>query len=76
MGETIHKRNKLSRRENEIFKLIIGGKTNREIREILCICKGTLERHITNIYQKKNVRNRIELLNKHFGKEPYVNCTT
>lgn len=55
---------RLSPREKEVYELIIIGKTNREICRELCICKGTLERHITSIYQKKGVKNRFELVFK------------
>lgn len=55
---------KLSSRENEVYELLISGKTNREICRELCICRGTLERHITSIYRKKGVKNRFELVFK------------
>lgn len=53
---------KLSPRETEVYELILIGKTNKQICRELCICKGTLERHITSIYQKKGVKNRFELV--------------
>lgn len=53
---------KLSPRETEVYELILIGKTNKQICRELCICKGTLERHITSIYQKKGVKNRLELV--------------
>lgn len=59
-----HSKKSLSLRENEIYELIIIGKTNREICRELCICRGTLERHISSIYRKKGVKNRFELVFK------------
>lgn len=55
---------KLSSRENEVYELLISGKTNKQICRELCICRGTLERHITSIYRKKGVKNRFELVFK------------
>lgn len=59
---------KLSPREKEVYELMISGQTNVTICKILCICRGTLEKYITKIYRKKEVKNRIELINKHYGK--------
>ncbi len=61
------KNKKLSPREQEIYNLLISGKSRREIMEKLFIAKGTIDWHILHIYQKKNVKNRVELVNKHYG---------
>ncbi len=53
---------RLSPRESEVYELIVIGKTNKQICKELCICKSTLEKYITKIYQKKGVKNRIELV--------------
>ena len=53
---------RLSPRETEVYELIVVGKTNKQICKELCICKSTLEKYITKIYQKKGVKNRIELV--------------
>lgn len=53
---------RLSPREKEVYELIVIGKTNKQICKELCICKSTLEKYITKIYQKKGVKNRIELV--------------
>ena len=53
---------RLSPREKEVYELIVVGKTNKQICKELCICKSTLEKYITKIYQKKGVKNRIELV--------------
>ncbi len=59
---------KLSPRETEVYQLIICGATNKSICQRLCIGKSTLECHISSIYKKKEVKNRIELINKHYEK--------
>lgn len=57
---------KLSPREKEVYELMISGQTNVDICQKLCIGKSTLECHISSIYRKKEVKNRIELINKHY----------
>jgi DNA-binding CsgD family transcriptional regulator len=56
----------LSRREREVYQLIIKGNTNKEIAEALFVSTGTVKNHITHIYKKLNVNNRLEFFNK-FG---------
>ena len=54
----------LTKRELEIFHLILQYMGNNEIAELLCISNGTLKAHIHNIYTKANVRHRNELIKK------------
>jgi DNA-binding CsgD family transcriptional regulator len=63
------KRNKkenheLSKQELNIKKLILEGKSNKDIAEDLFISLSTVKTHITNIYNKLNVSNRTELITK------------
>jgi ligand-binding sensor domain-containing protein/DNA-binding CsgD family transcriptional regulator len=61
---------RLSGREIELLKLILGGQTNDEISRTLFISPSTVRNHVSNIYQKLHVRSRIQLLNllkKHSG---------
>jgi DNA-binding CsgD family transcriptional regulator len=51
---------KLTDRENEIFKLIAGGLSNREISRRLFISESTVENHIHNIYEKLDIANRAQ----------------
>lgn len=50
----------LSSRELELLALIVAGYTNQEIAERLVIAKGTVKRHINNIYGKLGVHSRTE----------------
>jgi LuxR family maltose regulon positive regulatory protein len=50
----------LSERELEVLHLIAAGKTNRDIAEELVIALGTVKRHIFNIYNRLDVKNRTE----------------
>lgn len=50
----------LSRREEEILRLLADGMTDREIGEILTISTRTVETHVSNILRKLDARNRAE----------------
>lgn len=54
----------LSKQERTIKKLILEGKSNKEIANELFISLSTVKTHITNIYGKLKVANRKELLQK------------
>jgi DNA-binding NarL/FixJ family response regulator len=51
----------LTRREDEVVKLIAEGHSSREIAKILVISVKTVERHRANILQKLEMRDRTEL---------------
>jgi DNA-binding CsgD family transcriptional regulator len=53
----------ISKREKEIINLVIIGKTNKEISAVLFITLQTVKDHISRIFQKTGVRNRVELIN-------------
>jgi two-component system, NarL family, response regulator NreC len=52
----------LSIREKEILQLLVAGKTNREISDMLHISVSTVETHRTNVFQKLAVHNLPELI--------------
>jgi DNA-binding NarL/FixJ family response regulator len=58
----------LSKRENEILRLLSKGLLYKEIADQLGISTGTVRQHIHNIYEKLHVQNRTEAINKAFGK--------
>ncbi len=51
----------LSRRESEIVKLVAEGHTTKEIAQLLVISEKTVERHRTNILEKLQMHDRVEL---------------
>jgi PAS domain S-box-containing protein len=53
----------LSRREAEVVKYIISGTKNSRIAETLGITLRTVKTHVTNIYNKLGIENRIQLIN-------------
>jgi DNA-binding CsgD family transcriptional regulator len=52
----------ISSREQEILRLLIEGRTNREIADALFISTNTVKTHVQNIYRKTGVTNRIRLI--------------
>jgi DNA-binding NarL/FixJ family response regulator len=50
----------LSRREQDVLRLIARGKSNREIGEELYISEKTVKNHITNIFRKIEVTDRTQ----------------
>jgi two-component system nitrate/nitrite response regulator NarL len=56
-----HKTFGLTRRELEIVAKIVSGYANREIARKLSISEDTVKHHITNIFDKVGVYNRLEL---------------
>lgn len=57
----------LTRREKEIFNLILEGCTNKEISEKLFIEETTVKKHIQNILKKLDLANRTEIIDKYKG---------
>jgi DNA-binding NarL/FixJ family response regulator len=53
---------KLTRREVEIVDLVSLGLQNKKIAERLCISETTVRHHLTSIYEKLSVSNRLELM--------------
>jgi DNA-binding NarL/FixJ family response regulator len=55
---------KFTPREWDIIKLILQGKTNPEIGDLLFISTKTVKNNLTEIYKKLNVRNRVQMVRK------------
>ena len=56
----------LSPREEEVLGLLVRGRTNREISRSLFISEHTVQRHVSNIFEKVGVRSRKNLLKRLF----------
>lgn len=56
----------LSKREREILELISKGFLYKEVAEKLFITTGTVKQHIHKIYEKLQVQNKTEAINKYF----------
>ena len=60
--------NILSNRENEILQLLAKGLLYKEIASHLFISQETVRKHVYHIYEKLHVNNRVEAINKFFGR--------
>ena len=49
----------LTRREQEVLTCVADGDSNRSIAEKLCISEQTVKTHLTHIFAKLNVKNRL-----------------
>jgi len=58
----------LSNRENEILELLAKGMLYKEIAARLFISQETVRKHVYHIYEKLHVNNRVEAINKFFGR--------
>ncbi len=53
-----------TKREEDVFRLLLDGLDNQQIADQLVISVHTLKKHILNIYRKAGVNNRLSLLRK------------
>jgi DNA-binding NarL/FixJ family response regulator len=58
----------LSNREKEILELLSKGMLYKEIAQQLFISHETVRKHVYHIYDKLHVNNRVEAVNKYFGR--------
>jgi DNA-binding CsgD family transcriptional regulator len=54
---------KITSRESEVLELLIKGDSYKTIGEKLFISLPTVKTHVSNIYQKMNINNKVELIN-------------
>ena len=59
---------KLSNREKEILEHLAKGLLYKEIAANLFISQETVRKHVYHIYEKLHVNNRVEAINKFFGR--------
>ena len=58
----IYEKYGVSKREQEIIKLILDGMSNQEIADTLFIATYTVKNHVYNVYQKLGVNTRYQLV--------------
>ena len=58
----------LSKREYEILEMLATGLVYKEISAKLFISAETVRKHVYNVYNKLHVGNRVEAVNKYFGR--------
>ena len=54
------KMHQLSRRQNEVLRLVVEGHTNRKIGLVLGIARQTVKNHLCDIYKALGVRDRTQ----------------
>jgi two-component system response regulator NreC len=54
--------NLLSEREQQVFRLLVEGKSNAEIADILCISSKTVDKHRANTMRKLDIHNMVEMV--------------
>jgi len=59
----------LTRREREVLGYVALGITNRGIAEKLCLSEQTVKTHLTNIFSKLEVRNRLAAALAFYGRD-------
>ena len=52
----------LTEREQQVFRMVVEGKTTKEIADILCVSTKTIEKHRGSITSKLGVHGRLDLL--------------
>ena len=54
----------LTDREKQVLNFLLKGKSYKTISRRLCISQTTVEKHVSRIYKKNGVNNRVELILK------------
>ena len=55
---------RLTKREVEILSLIVEGHSSKQVADMLFVSKRTVDFHLDNIYEKLQVTNRMQALQK------------
>lgn len=63
-----HSLDVLTKREKEILEMLSKGLIYKEISDQLNISSETVRKHVYNVYAKLHVSNRVEAVNKYFGR--------
>ena len=67
-GNTGNDLNSLTHREREILELLSRGMMYKEIALALNLAHETIRKHVYHVYEKLHVTNRVEAVNKFFGR--------
>lgn len=61
------KQSTLSHRELEVLGLILEGQSSKEVANVLCCTKRTVDFHLSNAYKKLQVSNRVQAMRRLAG---------
>ena len=70
------KKDTLTPRELEVLNLVIKGYHNPKISELLCISEHTTKVHLSSIYEKLHVTNRIQVIIKYLQDNKHTRIIT
>jgi len=56
----------LTNREHEVLELLVQGLSNRQISDRLSITNHTTKAHLSSIYEKLKIKNRVQAVVKYF----------
>lgn len=59
----VYEHKKLTRREVDVIRLVIEGKTSKDVGRILNVASRTVSFHLENIFDKLYINNRTQLCN-------------
>lgn len=59
--ESVTKNSLLTNRENEVVRLVVQGRRNRDVAQKLSISEKTVKNHLWSIFNKLGIYNRVEL---------------
>lgn len=66
---------RLTRRERDIFNLIVGGRSSSDISRLLSMSKGTVKNYAIRIFRKANANSRLDLIHKYTNRLPSTEGT-
>ncbi len=55
---------RLTKREIEVLKLVLEGKSSKEVATGLCCSKRTVDFHLARVYEKLQVSNRVQAMRR------------
>ena len=64
LSDALEKKFGFTKRELSVVQLLCEGRSSQEISSCLFISKSTLDKHLSSIYRKTDVHNRVQLMSK------------
>ena len=55
---------RLTKRESQVLSLVLEGKSSQEVAAVLFCSKRTVDYHLTKIYEKLQVSNRVQAMRR------------
>jgi len=55
---------RLTKREIEVLRLVLEGRSSKEVASVLCCSKRTVDFHLARVYEKLRVSNRVQAMRR------------